>query len=235
MKFDILLKRIKSEDANTLVENVILMPLIFIIIFGLIMTCFVLHDRTTVEAAAKRGAIYAAHCISDPNYTSILSQSGNKAGSLDTSITSTSDIHFKGVGKNIQPYRYIVNKSQKINEDVVSEVKKIVQKTNIPWRELDVDSVKYKCVNKVFYQDVTVTLKAEYPLPQIFGAFGLETKYEYSVSAKMAVNDPDEFIRNADLVVDTITRIDNVTGNHLESVKEKITTLASKILDWIKI
>lgn len=233
-----IISKLKSEKGNSMVENVIILPLIFIIIYAMIMTCFIIHDRSTLEAAAKRGAIYAARCISDPNYSKILQNSGNSQGTLDTSIDITdenSQFSFTGIGKNIQPYRYITSSSSNINNQVVSEVESIVNKTRIPWRELEVDDIQYECVNKMLYQDVTVTLKANYPIPKFFGAFGIDTEYEYSVSAKMTVNDPDEFIRNADMVVDLITQVDNATGGHLEKAKKTIQDLASKVLDWLEI
>lgn len=228
---------LKKNEANAMVENVIILPVIFIIIYAMILTCFVVHDKGTVEAAAKRGAIYAAHCISDPNYAKILEKSGNSAGTLDTSIDisgGNAQFSFSELGKNIQPYRYLTGSTTRINDQVKSEVMKIVKNTRIPWRPLSVDSVQFQCINKVFYQDITVTVKADYPIPEFFSAFGIDTEYDYEVSARMAVNDPDEFIRNADLVVDLITEIDNATGNHMQKVVKTISDLATKLLDWFK-
>ena len=183
-----LIERIKSEDANALIENVIVLPLIFIVIYALILMCFIIHDRSTVESAAKRGAIYAAHCISDPNYESILRSSSSEIGALDTSINATvgdgsEKYSFAGIKKNIHPYRYLFGGGTKIDEQVNREVREIIDKTRIKWRDLKVDDVKYKCVNKVLYQDVTVTVKAEYPLLSFFGKFGMDIKYEYEATA----------------------------------------------------
>lgn len=227
-----LIERIKSEDANALIENVIVLPLIFIVIYALILMCFIIHDRSTVESAAKRGAIYAAHCISDPNYESILRSSSSENGALDTSINATigdgsEKYSFAGIKKNIHPYRYLFGGGTKIDEQVNREVREIIDKTRIKWRDLKVDDVKYKCVNKVLYQDVTVTVKAEYPLLSFFGKFGMDIKYEYEATAKMSVNDPDEFIRNADLIVDVISQIDNKLH-----ITDNIKNMVSKVSGW---
>lgn len=233
-----IIQKLKSEKANSMVENVIILPLIFIIIFAMLMVTFVLHDKSTLEAAAKRGAIYASHCISNPNYSQILTSSGNEKGTLDTSINTSEDgveYSFTKLGKNIQPYRYITGSSLKIDNSVESEVMKIVENTRIPWRDINIEDVEYKAKNRVFYQDITVTIKADYPIPKFFGAFGMDTEYDYSVTAKMAANDPDEFIRNADLVVDLIVEVDTATGGHISSVVDKISELSAKLVDWIKI
>lgn len=235
---NILIAKLKNEQANAIVENVIIMPLIFIIIYSLIMNCFIIHDKSTLEAAAKRGAIYAAHCISDPNYANILKASGSEEGVLDTSIDISvegSSFSFSGMGQNIEAYRYLTSSSADIDTQVEKEIESIINKTRIPWRELKVDDVDYSCKNMFLYQDVTVTLKADYPVPKFFSDYGMDSEYEFAVTAKMTVNDPDEFIRNADMVVDLITDIDNASGNKVSGAVDKISDLATKVLDWLKI
>ena len=238
-----IVNKLKNEDANVMVENVIIMPLIFIIIYSLIMNCFVIHDKITLQAAAKRGAIYAAHCISDPNYANILKGSGSEQGVLDTSINLKEQgaaFSFSGMGDNIEAYRYLTGSTTEIDRQVEKEVRAIIEKTRIPWREIKVGDIEYTCKNMFLYQDVTIKLNANYPIPQFFSDYGMDSRYEYSVVAKMTVNDPDEFIRNADMVVDLIVDIDNATtgGKIQETAKKavgKISDLATKLLDWIEI
>lgn len=219
----------KKESGNSIVENVIILPLIFIVICGLISMCFLLHDKATLEAAARRGALYAAHCISDPNYASILQQSGNEAGSLDISVANNADFRFSGLGKNIHPYRYLQKKTEGLDRLVEAETGRIVEKTRLPISTIHVVKITCDQVNKVYYQDVAVTIQASYPLPYLMRIIGLPDSYDYTITARMAVNDPDEFIRNADLAVDIIEMVDDATGNHLEKAKQKIGLLTQKI------
>lgn len=240
---DKIIRKLKSEEANAIVENVIVMPLIFIIIYSLIMNCFMIHDKSTLQAAAKRGALYAAHCISDPNYANILRGSGSESGVLDTSINLNIEGNkfvFTGMGDNIEAYRYLTSSTADIDAQVEAEIKNIITQTRIPWKELKVEDIDFACKNMVLYQDVTVTLKADYPIPKFFSDYGMDSEYEFSVTAKMTVNDPDEFIRNADLVVDLIVDIDNTTtGGKLQQTAQKavgkISDLATKLLEWIEI
>ena len=60
--------KIKEDKANAVVENIVVLPIILMVLMLIIIMCFIMHDKSTVEGAAKRGAIYAAHCISNPNY-----------------------------------------------------------------------------------------------------------------------------------------------------------------------
>lgn len=226
-----ILSRIKEESAGAMVENVIVLPLVFIIIFFMILSAFMMHDRATIEAAAKRGAIFAASCISNPNYADLVGQSG------DLEIPygrENSTFSFSGVGKTVNPYRAFSG-GNNVTGIVESKVRAIVAKTRIPW--LPQDAVHVDCTQKnmFIYQDVMVKVTATYKLPRFFSLFGLETNYTYEATAKTRTTDPDEFIRNADLIVDMISEVDDkLLGGKLGKVTEKIGELATKVLDWVK-
>jgi len=223
-----LLQMLRDEKASAMIENVIVLPVIFVVIYSFIMTAFLFHDRSTMEAAAQRGAIYASHCVSDPNYASIVGQ----YGALD--VSESRNLNFSSVGKNIKAYRYILG-SGDIESLVEKEVKKIVENDRINWYPQDKIRVSVEKKNMFLYQDVTVTIRYVYEIPDAFGAFGLETEYEATASATVSTTDPDELIRNADLVVDLITAIDNATGNHISKALDKIGQLGDKVLDWMNV
>lgn len=218
--------RIKEESAGAMVENVIVLPLVFIIIFFMLLASFMIHDRATIESAAKRGAIYAANCISNPNYANIVGNGG------DMDPTAKKTFSFSGIGKNVKAYRAFTG-GMDVTGIVETQVRNIVNKTRIPW--LPQESVKVDCTQKnmFLYQDVTVTVTATYKLPAFFKIVGLETEYEYKATAKTRTTDPDEFIRNADLIVDLIHDIDDKTGGHIEKVKNTISKMATSLLDWL--
>jgi len=220
--------KMKEQSASAMVESVIVLPVVFIVVYSLIVTAFMVHDKATIEAAAHRGVIFASHCITDPNYARIVGISGE----LDVAESKT--FAFTGIGKNINAYRYITGGND-VSGDVEDTVTKIVEKTRIGWQPMKNLDVDCKQKNRFLYQDVTVTVKATYPIPKFFGAFGLDTEYEYSAEAKISTTDPDEFIRNADLVVDLITRFDRATGGNIGKAFDTISKLGDKITDWIKV
>ena len=221
------LKRIKDESAGVMVENVIVLPLVFVVIIFMIMSAFLVHDRVTIETAARRGATYAAHCIADPNYATLVGQSGE----LDFA-KSVESISFSSVGNNIKAYRYLTGGAS-VQDVVEAEVKKIVDKTRINWISQDHITVTCSQENKIIYQDVCVKVTATYHLPGWIEWFGLESEYKVETAAKIAAVDPDEFIRNVDLVVDLITAVDDATGGHIGKALDSISSMASKLLDWI--
>ena len=219
-----LLRMVKDEKANSMVENVIVLPIIIFIIFFIILMGFIIHDRSTLEAAAKRGTIYASHAICDPKYLDVLSKTGNDSGTLDTSIAD-----------NIEPYRYLKFNYSDLKGEVEEEIRNIIDKTRIPWRTLEVDAIQVTPVNKIYYQDVSVTIEATYPMPPAFESLGLPTEFSYDVYAKTTVNDPDEFIRNVDMVVDLIADIDAATGGNIAKVTDTISSLGDKITKFLTI
>lgn len=223
-------KKMKDESAGVVVENVVVLPIVFVVIFFMIVSAFLLHDRVTVETAARRGAMYAAHCVADPNYASLVGITGelDYSGSVDNS-------YFSSIGDNIKAYRYIVGGgADELKGNVEAQVSEIVNKTRINW--IPQENIEVECIpeNKIIYQTVTVQVSASYHLPQWFGWFGLETQYTVETRATLAAVDPDEFIRNADLVVDIITKVDNATGGYLEKAISSISSMAEKLIDWIE-
>ena len=219
-------KKIRDESAGAMVENVIVLPIVFVVLISIIVTAFMMHDRATMEAAAKRGAIYAANCISNPNYATIVGQTG------DLDVAKDANFSFSSVGSNVNAYRAFTGGTN-VSDVVTRKVEKIVESTRISW--LPQESVKVTCSQKnmFLYQDVEVVIEATYEIPEIFAMFGLDTEFEYKATAKTRTTDPDEFIRNADLIVDIITDIDTMTGGKLNTATTKIKELASKVLDWL--
>lgn len=223
-------RKLKEEAAGAMVENVIVLPLVFVVIMFMIVSAFLLHDRTTIESAARRGATYAAHCVSDPNYATLVGQSGELDIPQDKDMSA---LPFASIGKNIKAYRYVIG-GNNVESIVRSEVLKIVANTRINWIPQDSITVTCDQKNKILYQDITVTVKATYQLPEWFGLFGLTTEYTMETTAKVAATEPDEFIRNADMAVDLITEVDNALfGGGIQSTLDKIGALGSKLQDWL--
>ena len=236
-----LFHQIREENASTMVESIIVMPIVLILVFSILLLAFSLHDRSTMEGAARRGAIYAAHCICDPNYDAIKEKSGGLRGELDYPY-EVSSFNFTGLGHNIKPYRYITGSSSDIEDKVKNEVQAILNKTRIPWHELKTDSITYTKDNRVFYVKVTVSIEGSYPIHTLFSRIGLGNSFDLSSSATVTVNDPDEFVRNADLAVDMIIEIDNRTGGNLQRIlkdaTDKVGQLCGRLktwIDWLKL
>lgn len=56
-----------NEDGYALIENVAVMPVVFLIVYALLFAGFILHAQCTIEFAARRGSLYAGKLICAPN------------------------------------------------------------------------------------------------------------------------------------------------------------------------
>ena len=171
--------KLKDESANSMVECVIILPIILIIIFAIIMTMFIIHDRSTIEAAARRGAIFAAHCVSDPNYATITKSTG------DLDVAEGAAFSFTSIGKSVDAYRYITG-GDSVESAVRKEVTNIVNKTRIPWRPSETVTVNCNQKNYFIYQDIEVTVSSNYSLPAFFPAVILRRKLIGASSVSVA-------------------------------------------------
>lgn len=216
------IKRIKEQNAGVMVENVIVLPFLFIIIYFMIFSAFMVHDMCAVEAAAQRGIVYGSLCVSECNYNNIFGEDGE----LD--VPAEGEPSFTSFKTAINVFS-----GNNVESIVEKETREILKKSRIPWKKDDSVTVKCDQKNHFFYQELTLTVTAEYNVPKFFALFGLETNYEYSSTASTRTSNPDEFIRNADLVVDIIADVDAATGGNINKITSKIGELADKLIKWL--
>lgn len=229
------LKRlVKEEKAAIVLEYSIVLPLTFLVLFGVMLIGFILHQQACVESAAKRGAIYAARIISDPQYAISTAQTN---ANNTTDILDHGDISVYNFSKldSIQPYRYFSSEMALTAGKVKAEVKRIVDSTSTGLRDYDEDNISYNQENKLFFQKVTVEVKDVYDLPDLLTMFGLPDTYDIDSQAIMVVNDPDDFIRNTDYAVDLMLDVYNKTGLSSlgDKVSNNISSTFNKISDFI--
>lgn len=224
--------RIREDKGAVLFEAVIILPITFIVLFAMFLLGMHLHEQTTLDGAVARGAIYASKILSDPQYTKVTSKKYEDYNKDEVDLESA-DADFSS-NASIKPYRYFdIRKTQE--EDMVeSYVESMIKKSNIGLEDIENVSVNCSIKNVVIYMEVTVTASASYGLPEIFGEFGLPTEYKIESRAVRSVNDPDEFIRNADLARDVVGDVLKKTGldSKLEEIKKTVTERFEKIKDF---
>ncbi|MDL2301874.1 pilus assembly protein [Lachnospiraceae bacterium OttesenSCG-928-D06] len=214
----VIANRKKTEDGYALVENMIVLPIVFLVVFAMLFLGFMLHAKTTIESAAKRGTLYASKLICDPQYEKIVAEAIDETkGELNE--LSSKEFDFSRI-EHYEPYRYIPFLSSKFSSggttDLEASVQAYVQKImnqNSTWMfTMDTDSIECEVVNYVLYQKVVVKIKTTYHLPAIFGLLGIPETYDLVAEEVLTVSDQDEFIRNVDFAQDLIVEIADSTG-----------------------
>lgn len=210
MKGDYLMKN--EKGAATLLEYTIVLPIAFAIVFMLIFVGFTMHQKAVMEAATQRSAIYVARTITDPSYEKIVSTDGTKDANdiLSATITNESIVN--------APYRYLFTGSGSISDSELSVADLIAK------NQIFIDTAPNVTVNKEagIFTKVVVTATQEYEVPKLINGLDLPSILTIETQSVVYVNQPAEFIRNADYITDIVV---DVTG----PIVDKITSVVSKI------
>lgn len=218
----------KEEEGYAIVENMLILPVVFLVVFALLFAGCILHVQCTLESAARRGVVYAGKLICDPQFLEVTKASADpKKGKLTE--LATADFNFTSKS-SIQPYRYIPILNGNYFSNVEANTKNYVQdiiSQSASWMfTIDGDDVVCNAKNYVITQQIKVKVTAKYKMPYIFQLLGLPETYDLSAEAVTTVSDQDEFIRNIDYVGDLLERyevgekINKFVGEPLQKLKK---------------
>ena len=201
-----------EKGAATLLEYTIVLPIVFAIVFALIFVGFTMHQKAVMEAATQRSAIYVARTITDPSYENIVSTDGKQDANdiLSATITQESIVN--------APYRYLFSGSGSIPDSELSVADLIAK------NQIFIDTAPTVTVKKEagIFTRVVVTATQEYTVPELIPGLQLPSILTVETQSIVYVNQPAEFIRNADYITDIIVE---VTG----PIIDKLTSVVSKI------
>jgi len=202
---------IKEENgAATILEYTIILPLVMAIVFILIFTGHIQHQKAVLQAATERGTTLACRLIIDPNYKDIVTlDANNDKNDIDK-------IH-----KN-DPYRYLFRKSENMDE-----VEKYVRNIAISNTLFGENTIEVTAKSEAgIINKVTVSAKQNYKVPVVLPAFELPDIVTIEAESMAYVNQPAEFIRNADFALQLVKPlVDNISG----AITSKVNGLFEKI------
>lgn len=193
-------KIIHKENASVVLENIIIMPIVFTMVFALIFMGFVEYQKSVMDAAVYRGALKASKMIANPHYFD----------SIEGENPNDPDVSGYNLKKNIEtykdnkPYRYLATDTQLKNSviSVEEDIKKYIGDMKLfddnPSDRVQID---IQPDNKFLYQTVTVTASQSFEVPIAFGVFN-PVAMELHSRAEVLVTDGAEFIRNTDLALE---------------------------------
>lgn len=225
---------IYGNAGYALIENLFVMPIVFLVMISLIFAGCMLHARCAIESAARRGVIYASKLICDPQYGGITANAIMENGK-ELNELSSSDFDFTGI-EHYEPYRYIpllsktfpVMGRSSLEIDVENYVRKVINQSNTWMFDIEMDSIVCDIDNYVITQGIEVEIRASYHMPRVFQLLGMPETYDLTAGSVMTVSDQDEFIRNVDFAADLIDRAAQKLG-----IKEKVTEPLQKLMNFV--
>lgn len=213
-------KRNNEKGAATILEYSIVLPIVLGAVLLLIFLGFSMQQKAVMEAACQRIAIYATRAIADPSYDNIASPNYSNDSNEIESATITKDSIVNA------PYRYLLPSGGSMSE-METALAELIRHNQIFTDTAP--SVSVKKVNGIFTK-VQVSATQEFSIPKIFG-FELDPIITIHSDCTMYATEPAELIRNADLMIDAVTKLAEKLGitAWLNQLKEKIFFFKNKV------
>lgn len=216
-----------EKGVAVILEYTLILPLVMVVMFVLIFTGFILHEKAVMESATARGAIYISKSICDPNYTNIVKIERN-ANNDPNEISMASIASIKN-----DPYRYLfdINFSAKDLSGESDVVSSIIKRNQIFMsKEPQVTITE----TGIAFKKITITATQEYDMPKLLPGFNLPPIVTITTESESYINEPAEFIRNADYSIQIVKKAASAMEDKLSSsVGNKIVTITSKITSFI--
>lgn len=216
----IIARRFKDErGAATIMEATVVFPVMIVVIVFLLYLGNGMYQMSRVTSAVARYAVDGAAMCTDPYYYDVAGK--DKA---PTTISS-----------RIEPYRYMLKTDNShitsIEHTIEEKVKQAVNKHGyFLGMKPQVTNVDVHYNNQFFYS--TFSVEVNYKIKMGVKLIG---QSDYSVInssaySEVAVNDPADFIRNTDMVIDYIEG----TEKGAKAVS-KLTEAFNKVKDFLKL
>lgn len=206
-----------QRGAMTIVEATLVFPIMFIIVFIMLMACEGYYQYARVERACIAAAVRGAARCENPMLEVV-----QKTGEVPTSTTAA----------KVRPYRYIFTSDAKeIARQMQSELEETIAGFDVvAFRGMTPDNVDVKIEPKmnILVSSFPVQCSFDITLP-IRLILPLETvTFHYEIAVTEPIGDPAEFVRNVSTVQDYVQR----SGKIMEYV-EKIQSAMDKIARFI--
>lgn len=212
----------KSErGAMSIVEATFVFPIMFFIVFFLIMAGEAYYQRARVEQAVTCAAVYGAARCENPMLESVVE-----------SVASSGKVPKDPAEIDVMPYRYILTGEAKsiasqVKSDLESEIEAMEplffhnMKPN-----LESVSINVKMNPLISSFPVTVKFSVPFPIRIIFSTDPIEFHYEINITT--SIGDPSELVRNVAIVMDLMERSKTATN-----ITSKISEMIDPIWEWV--
>ncbi|MCX7921387.1 MAG: pilus assembly protein [Clostridia bacterium] len=227
-----MIKKLNNDHRGSLtVEAALIVPVMLLCVVAVIYICILLYQQVYVQSLASDAAERGAAVWTNPSKDMFMEQI-KKEQMKQTSLywrLFESDSKKEEKRKRIKEYvNYQIQKYSILGRNNSDN------KNN----QLNFDNVKVECKTEdwIVYKKLVVSIDHKYPMPfgKMLSNFGIDANYTVTGKAEVVINEPTEFIRNTDFLLDTVQEIDNKTGNNLQNLRDKVGGLVSKFAGKIK-
>lgn len=210
----------KQRGAVTIVEATFVFPIMFIVVFALLMACEAYYQYARVEKACIQAALDGAARCENPMLEEV-----QASGQVPTSTSAVP----------VRPYRYILTSEAKaIAESVARELENQVEGLGVlafrgmtPTR-VQVTATPHMNVLVSSFQ-VTCSFDIRLPIRMLFTSENIT--FHYTVQVSQSVGDPAEFVRNVSMIGDFLER--SALGAKIEEFIAPLQSAMDKLANFI--
>ena len=205
-----------ERGTATILEYTIVLPIVILVVLLLIILGNLTYEKALLESAAERGALYACKVVADPNY-------GNQEMfPKKANLNEVGEIAMNGDKIVTVPYRYLAGLFRTPTVQIEDDITQLVRDGQLI-RGGVLDAPKVVVTSGLAYK-VSVTVSEKFEIPGMFKYLGVPAFAEITATSEMYVNQPAEFIRNADYAVELTKKAAAALGitDRINSIKSSI-------------
>lgn len=204
----------RQRGAVVIMEAAFVFPIMFFVVFILLMLCEGYYQYARVERACVIAAVQGAARCENPMLETV-----QKNGQVPTSTTAA----------KVRPYRYILTEeAQQIATEMEGELTETIENMNcLAFRGMTPTEVlvhiKPRMNVLVSAFPVNCEFKIRLPIRMIFSNEDLTFRYEVTIIEP--IGDPTEFVRNVSTVQDYLERNATIT-EYLQKIQDAFAKIA---------
>jgi len=205
---------VKGDKGAIIIEASIVFPVMFFVLFFLILFGNVIYKQCQINSIVTEYAILGAQYCADP----LLAQMEANGGAVPTSV-------------DVKPYRYIFGNMGDVEDMIEERVKKAIagEITFFSGMQpvIDKDTGKIASFNNyILYSTFSVEVHYQIKFPIRFLGESTPTVIKSCSRAEIPVIDPAELIRNTDMAIDFLE--DTIVGQKVASVFKKVNSFINE-------
>lgn len=212
-------KKCKRENGEVVVEATIILPIAILCVILLLYISVFICQKAMLQAALETSVVYFKNTLTD-NFVEQRAQMSYE--DKEDGVSAIGNTY--RTPEPLNPYEKFFLFNHKVSKDEFIKYFKSVAGNLLFEDQLELD-IHYS--NYILFKEVEVTAEQVVAFPIDFSIIGVDREVNLSATARVAVADHDELIRNIDFAIDALE--DTKLGEIVKNLSSKVTGLYNKL------
>lgn len=217
-------KKDRDEKGDVVVEATIILPIAILCVILLLYVSVFVYQKAILQAALETSIVYFKNTLTD----NFVEQNEEVSYTAEDDGARAEGNHYRAE-QPLNPYAKFTTWNKKVSKADFEKYFNSITGTMLFADDLEVN-IKYH--NYILYKEIEVTAEQIVKFPIDFSLIGVDNEVNLSASAKVAVVDHDEMIRNMDYAVDIFE--ETKIGEMAKKIAGQIGDLYNKMGKWLE-